>query len=116
MKQWLIIIILLLLLFTGGYFFLFRMVAPKAARAFIPVKWQNIPLGEKKAIVHEYLGEPDTVIAGKEHWEQKLSSIKKYMLDVEYRGDTIALSYQVTYQAEVLGFKQSTDVYSDTLK
>jgi hypothetical protein len=116
MKQLLIIIGLLLLLFIGGYIAVIKVTMPKAARAFIPVKWQNVPLGQNKKVMHEYLGEPDTVINGREYWEQHLSSMKKYVLDVAYRGDTASASYRVIYEVEIMGMKQVTDVQADTLQ
>jgi hypothetical protein len=116
MKQWLIIIGLLLLLLAGGYFAAMKMTLPKAARAFIPVKWQNVPLGQSKRIVHEYLGEPDTVINGKEYWRQQLNSMKQYVLGVTYSGDTMSAGYRVVYEVEIMGMKQVMDVQADTLK
>jgi hypothetical protein len=116
MKKWLIIIAVLLVILIGAYLAIFKMAVPKAAEAFIPLKWQNIPLGQSKTVVHHYLGEPDTVVNGKEYWEQHLNSAKKYVLDVEYLKDTISGSYRVNYEVEILGFNQATEVKSDTLK
>jgi hypothetical protein len=116
MKKWLIIIVLLLLLLLGGFFFFVKTIAPKAAVVFIPIKWQNIPVGESKTVVLNYLGEPDTVIAATDHWEHKLNANKKYLLDIMYSGDTLCVSYKLTYNLNIFGFQQSTVIRSDTLK
>jgi hypothetical protein len=42
--------------------------------------------------------------------------MKKYVLNVEYKGDTVSANYQITYHINAFGFDQSTAVKSDTLK
>jgi hypothetical protein len=115
MKNWVIIVLFLFLFLLGGFFFFIKTIAPRAAAVFIPIKWQNIPLGESKTVVHNYLGEPDTVIAANDHWEHKLNANKKYLLDIMYSGDTLCVSYKLTYNLNIVGFQQSTVIRSDTL-
>ncbi len=116
MRKWLIIIGLLLALFIGGYLVMFKTVMPKVAVAFIPVKWKNIPIGEKRNIVHKYLGAPSVPNINKDQWQQKINDMKQYVLDVTYNKDSIAVYYNVAYEVEMLGVIQRSDISSDTLK
>jgi hypothetical protein len=116
MRKWLIIIGLLLLLFVAGYFAVFKFMVPKVAASFMPVKWQNIPLGQKRTVLLEYLGTPDSSISNNDHWQQKINEMKKYVLDVKYNEDSVAVVYNINYEVDLLGFVQRTQVLADSLK
>jgi hypothetical protein len=115
MKKWLIIIGLLLALFIGGYVVVFKLIVPKTAAAFMPVKWQHIPIGQKRVTVHEYLGIPLRKKGNTYQWEQKINDRKRYVLDVTYN-DTIAVKYFVAYEVQILGFMQRSEISYDTLR
>lgn len=116
MKKWLIIIGLLLALFIGGYVAVFKLIVPKTAAAFMPVKWQNIPIGQKRNAVHEYLGAPSVRDSNKDQWQQKINDMKRYVLDVTYSKDSVAINYNVVYEVEMFGLIQRNKISSDTLK
>lgn len=115
MKKWLIIIGLLLLLFTAGFVVMLKVIMPKAAIAFVPVKWQNIPLGEKRIVLHEYLDKPLSVAKNTDHWEEKLGERKKYTLDIGYGPDSIAKNYSILYKIKLLGFSDVTTIKIDSI-
>lgn len=115
MKKWIIIFGLMLALLIGGYITVFKLIVPKTAAAFMPVKWQNVPIGQKKNAVSEYLGLPVRKKGNSYQWEQKINDRKRYVLDVSYN-DTIAISYDVGYEVEMFGFTQRSEINSDTLK
>jgi hypothetical protein len=98
-----------------GYLVIFKIVVPRAASAFIPTRWQNVPLGQPKTVMHHYLGDPDTTINGKEYWEHEVTASKKYVLDVAYRYDSVSASYRVNYKIEWLGLEKLTELKSGTL-
>lgn len=116
MKKWLIIIGLLLLLLVCGFLVITRTIMPKAAKTFVPVKWQNIPLGQKRIVVHEYLGEPDSMLHNKDLWKHKLNNNKQYQLTIGYNADSIARHYLIVYEVELLGISNTTEVSSDSLR
>jgi hypothetical protein len=116
MNKWLIAVIVIVITLVVGYLAIFQWVVPNAARAFIPSRWQNVPLGEKKSMVHEYLGAPVNIHNGREHWEQRIGPAKKYLLDVEYRVDTLSAGYEVRYAVKILGFTHLSLVKSGYLK
>jgi hypothetical protein len=115
MKKWLIIIGLLLLLLMGGFFVFTSWIMPKAAVTFLPAKWQNIPLGQKRITLHEYLDQPDSVSYSTDLWRHKLNNTKQYILNVGYGADSTAINYNITYEVKVFGFINSTEVRSDSL-
>src|SRR5688572_12028447 len=114
MKKWIIIIGLMMALLIGGYVVVFKLIVPKTAAAFMPVKWQHIPLGQKKTVMHEYLGTPLRKAGNIYQWEQKIDNRKRYVLDVTYN-DTIAIKYFVAYEVKVLGFIQRSEIKSDSI-
>lgn len=115
MKKWLIIIGLLLLLLIGGFLSVIKLVMPKAAITFVPVKWQNIPLGEKRTVTYEYLGEPLLSESNKDTWEHRLNNSKKYILNIEYNADSAVKFYRIVYAINVFGFTDTTIVNSDSI-
>jgi hypothetical protein len=115
MRAWLIIIGLLMLLLIGGFLVVTRVVMPKAAVTFLPAKWQNIPLGQKRLVVYQYLGKPDSIAGNNDLWYNKLNESKQYDLLVSYNADSIAAKYSVTYKVNFLGFRNSTEVRTDSL-
>jgi hypothetical protein len=116
MKKWFIIIGVLSALFVGGYFAVFKTIVPKAASAFMPVKWQNIPIGQKRNAVHEYLGAPSIRDSNKDQWQQKINDLKRYVLEVTYNKDSVAINYDVAYEVEMFGIIQRSEISSDTLR
>ncbi len=114
MKKWIVIIGLMLALLIGGYVVVFKLIVPKTAAAFMPVKWQNVPLGQKKSVVGEYLGIPVRKNGNSYQWEQKINDRKRYVLDVTYN-DTIAIGYDVAYEVKILGWIQRSEIKSDSL-
>jgi len=115
MKKWIVIIGLMLALLIGGYVVVFKLIVPKTAEAFMPVKWQNIPIGQKKIAVSEYLGIPVRKNGNTYQWEQKINDRKRYVLDVTYN-DTIAIRYSVFYEVKMFGFMQRSEISSATLE
>jgi hypothetical protein len=116
MKKWLIITGLLLLLLVTGFLVITKTIMPKAAKTFVPVKWQNIPLGQKRIVVHQYLGEPDSVFNNIDLWKHKLNNAKQYQLSIAYDGDTTAVKYDIIYEVKLFGFSNTTEVSSDSLR
>lgn len=116
MRNWLIIIGLLVLLLALGFFVFTSWILPKAAVKFVPVKWQNIPLGQKRITVHEYLDQPNGVSDSVETWQHELTSSKKYVLKIGYRQDSIAIKYRISYEVTFFGFANTTEVISDSIQ
>lgn len=114
MKQWLVIVGLLLMLLVAGFFVATNMIMPKAATAFVPVKWQNIPLGQNRNIVWEYLGSPDSTSGATDWWQHRLNDSKKYWLTVYYH-DTVAKRYSIEYTVRLLGFHTCTEIRADSI-
>ena len=94
-KNFLILLASLLFLFIM-YSFVFNFAVPKSASFFLPVKWQHIPLGEKKMVVHAYLGKPIKESISEDDFEIKAGN-NNYVLQVAYDKDTIAENYAIFY-------------------
>jgi hypothetical protein len=115
MKKWIIIIGLMLALLIGGYVVVFKLIVPKTAAAFIPVKWKNIPLGEKRVIVHEYLGKPASRGIGRDRWFHRLSDHKWYGLFLQYDTNMTAKKYRITYTVSWWKDSKTIEVMSDSI-
>jgi hypothetical protein len=115
MRAWVVIIGLLSLLLIGGFLIAVKVVMPKAALTFLPGKWQNIPLGQKRMVVFGYLDKPDSTNGNNDTWYYKLNESKLYHLLVSYNTDTIAAKYSITYEVKFLGFSNSTELRTDSL-
>ena len=50
----LVLLIALLILFAFAVF----VIIPRAVALTLPYRWDNIPVGQKRFVVHQYLGEP----------------------------------------------------------
>ncbi|HEX6916297.1 MAG TPA: hypothetical protein VF145_13700 [Chitinophagaceae bacterium] len=110
----LFVAILLLLLLAAGSFMIVRLVVSKGAPAFMPVKWQLVPLGEKPAVVYHYLGAPLSRNGRTSHWEARLHRRKKYTLDVRFN-DSVAVYYRVRYMARFAGIGFEQTVAADSI-
>lgn len=81
------------------YYFFYEIALPYAAKANIPARWHNIPLGQKRMIVHEYLGLPSVGHS----WDVKADfwfrKVKKNSLHLEirYNMDTAAAGYKIMF-------------------
>ena len=115
MKQWLIIAGLLLVLLAGGYLVFSKLIMPKAAEAFIPAKWRNIPLGQKRTVVYEYLGEPVKKGQVTDGWDQHINKSKKYVLLITFGQDSTAKKYGIHYEVEALGYTNVTNLSADSI-
>lgn len=115
MKSWLVITGLLLLLLVAGFFTVTKLIMPQTAVAFLPAKWQNIPLGQKRNVVQHYLGEPIVISPGKDEWRQQLNESKRYVLSIQYSPDSIARRYDIVYQFKLLFFSDAVKVKSDSI-
>ena len=100
-RNWSLATISLLVILWGIYAFLFGWVVPKTASLSVPRKWNMIPLGQSKNIVHGYLGEPAVVNELKyPRYEQWVNGSKRklYLLRIYYASDTLAEAYTIHYQ------------------
>ena len=117
MKKWMVVAGLLAVLLVAGYFAIFKATVPSVAKAFTPLKWENIPIGEKRILVHEYLGLPDSVMPEKDLWFSPINDMKRYVLDITYQEDSIARDYSITYEVDLFGLKHESEVASyDSLR
>ncbi len=83
---------------VGLWLIYFEAIVPFAAKANIPYRWQNIPLGQKRNIVHDYLGAPSINkwnIKGDE-WNQRKNK-NRIFLNVTYNPDTTAKRYRIGF-------------------
>ena len=117
MKKWLIALLVISGILAGGYLLVFKLVVPKSAAVFVPLSWQRIPFGEKRGLVHEYLGKPErTLPGGTERWVQVLTDRKRYLLDIGYGADSIATRYRLSYEVDLLGFSHRSIILEDSLE
>ncbi|HWB27811.1 MAG TPA: hypothetical protein VG738_20200 [Chitinophagaceae bacterium] len=75
---------------------------PRAAAITLPYRWGNIPVGQPKAVVHQYLGNPASSIPGTDTWRASRES-GEYELDLTYGTDSLAASYKLYFNYH-LGF------------
>ncbi len=73
---------------------------PKAAALTIPHRWNNIPVGQKRSTLYQYLGKPinaDTnFILKYDEWEARREN-GEYVLTVFYNNDTASNSYALIF-------------------
>ena len=95
-----LILTAVMMVVLGIYALLFDWVVPKTANFSLPRKWQMIPLGQKKAIVRDYFGEPSDLRQENDSqtdcWFNG-SKGKMYQLHIYYNSDTLAESYSIQY-------------------
>lgn len=118
MKSWIKYITIIILVLLIGGLLAVNYAVPKLAVWAMPYKWKHIPVGEKKDIVHEYLGPPlqDSLWSTKgEEWNIKRVS-KKYVLKITYNKDTVAQDYKLYYSCKLFGFNKTYFLSSDTLR
>lgn len=99
-KKWLAVAVFVALIFSGIYWLLFGLVVPKTASLTLPRKWWNLPLRQPRSVVHDYLGEPNQRInqhdSSYEEWTSG-EKTKKYFLRMDYKSDTVTVSYSIHY-------------------
>lgn len=115
MRKWLIILLILMAVLSMGYYAMVKIVLPGAASAFVPVKWQNIPLGQQHRVFEQYLGVPDQRTGQNMQWISSLSANKRYLLNVEYAADGIAKEYSIVYETYFLGFRRHYPIRKDSI-
>lgn len=83
---------------VGLWFLYFETVVPYVAKANIPYRWQNIPLGQKRFVVHEYIGEPgiDAWNVKGDEWTKNVKA-NRVFLNIRYNSDTIAIRYRIGF-------------------
>lgn len=76
----------------------FEAIVPFAAKANIPYRWQNIPLGQKRTVVHQYLGKPmiDAWDVKGDEWNQRKNK-NSIFLNITYNPDTTAKRYRIGF-------------------
>lgn len=104
-----------LLLLSAGYVLVFELIVPKASIIFAPAKWQNIPLGEKRQIIYDYIGMPGQQAKDGDTWEAHLKKNKKYILHISYKGDSTAVSCKLSYAVKLFWIEKITLIKSDSL-
>ncbi len=98
MKRRIKITIIFFILIGLAYYFFFEIAVPFVAQTNIPIKWNNIPLGQNRIAVHEYLGKPRI-----EYWDIKGDEWTKkakrntIFLNIGYNNDTIATRYRIGF-------------------
>lgn len=89
---------IIIAILVGLWLLYFEAIVPFAAKANIPYRWQNIPLGQKRAVFHEYLGEPAIGmwdVKGDE-WSKRTNR-NSVFLNVGYSSDTVAKHYRIGF-------------------
>lgn len=74
----------------------FEAIVPFAAKVNIPYRWQNIPLGQKRMVVHEYLGKPLAEGVKGDEWNQRKNK-NSIFLNISYNSDTTAKRYRIGF-------------------
>jgi len=92
------LIAVIVVLIGIAYWFVFELMIPFAAKANIPYRWQNIPLGQKRIVVHEYLGSPrinGAQLKG-DQWSKDIKA-NKIFINVGYNSDTVASNCRIGF-------------------
>jgi len=78
-------------------------IVPRAAGISLPYHWANIPLGQPRTLVHQYLGKPsDTTQALTDGWVAKREN-GDYQLTLTYNSDSVSTAYKLYFNYH-LGF------------
>ncbi len=102
MKRKLKIVLIIVFLLAVSYYFTFELAIPFAAGTSIPPRWNNVPLGQKRSIVHEYLGDP---VGGPQNsswdikgdqWRQNVKE-NTVFLNISYDTDSTAKRYRIGF-------------------
>lgn len=94
-SRWLIAFLFLAAFITAAYLLSFDFLVPRTAGFGVPKRWRNIPLGQTRESVHEYLGTPTGERAASELWNAGTNT-KQYQLIV-YFPDSVATGYSIRY-------------------
>lgn len=95
MRKWVRRLLITLLAGVGLYLLLVFVFMPLGARLNKPYKWNNIPFGQSRDLVHDYLGTPDS-IGRRDIWFVSRAN-GKYRLEVYYDGLTRANGYRIYF-------------------
>lgn len=95
MRKWGRRLLITLLAAAGFYLLVVFVFMPIGARLNKPYRWKNIPFGQSRDLVHEYLGTPDS-IGRRDIWFVSRGN-GKYRLEVYYDALTRANGYRVFF-------------------
>lgn len=105
------LVIALLVLLAFAIF----VIVPEAVSITLPYRWDNIPVGQKRFVLHQYLGEPaksTSSLAEKnnEEWIAKREN-GEYVLTVFYNPkDSVATNYKLVFDYHLWFFHKQYDL------
>lgn len=105
------VLLALLILFAFAVF----IIVPKAVAITLPNRWDNLPIGQKQFVLHQYLGEPvknASLLPGSttEEWIAKRDN-GEYVLTVFYNPkDSIATNYKLVFNYHLGFFHKQYDL------
>ena len=95
--------------------FAILVIVPEAVSITLPYRWDNIPVGQKRFVVHQYLGEPaksSSSLAEKnnEEWIVKREN-GEYVLTIYYDAkDSVATDYNLVFDYRLWFFHKQYDL------
>jgi len=72
-------------------------IIPRTAALTLPYRWGNIPLGQPRTLLRQYLGKPaDTLTQNMDAWVAKREN-GEYLLNVTYNSDSSSTGYMLYF-------------------
>ncbi len=116
MKKWIKYFIVFIVFMAGLYILSLYYAVPKLAEATIPLLWKKIPLGQKRDMIYEYLGDPSYTVSSKGAFWHSYSNKNLYKLQVICNKDTVISEYRIYYYYKIFGYQRELLLRRDTLQ
>lgn len=105
----------LLALLLATFFFALFVAVPRAASVTLPYRWNGVPLGARREVLLQYLGQP--VRGGGEatgdDWMARRSN-GSYLMQVEYR-DSLSAHYRLLFNYRLGWIRKTYLLREDSL-